>query len=98
MLRVHRVWSFLQPRRPRHPVVRLLLGLFAVCVFSLLLIVGAVVGMALLASSMLLRAFRPSRPSPNLARANDAPIRIEGDAIDGEFSVLRQPAQRTANR
>lgn len=97
MFRYHRVWSLLQPQRPRHPLVRALLGLFALCAFMLLLVIGAVVGVVLLAGSLLLRALRPSRVVASATHANDdAPV-VDGDVIDGEYSVLRKPLHRISN-
>jgi hypothetical protein len=91
MFHYHRVWSLLQPQRPRHPIVRALLGLFAVCALALLLLVGAVVGAIVLAVSLLWRALRPYPPA---ARAQADSPAVDGDVIDGEYSVLRKPLHR----
>lgn len=94
MFRVHRVWSLLQPQRPRHPIVRALLGLFAICALMVMLTIGAVIGMIAFAGSLLWRLFYPVASLP---RAQHASPVAHDDAIDGEYSVLRKPLPRTTN-
>ncbi len=99
MFRYHRVWSLLQPQRPRHPIVRALLGLFAVCALLMLLLIGVVVGAIVLAGSLFWRALHPQVPAAR-TRENFATVdgdAMRGDVIDGEFSVLRKPLDRITN-
>ncbi len=100
MFRYHRAWSLLQPQRPRHPIVRALLGLFAVCAVLVLLLVGLVVGSIVFVASLLWRAVHPHSP---IARARtDSPVVdddvIDGEIIVGEFRVLRKPLHRITDR
>ena len=77
---VHRFFSF-APSKPRHPLLRLVLGLFGLVVLAALVVGGLFVGLGMLmfaASRRLLRA-------PQAAQA--APAHIEG-VIDGEYSVI----------
>ena len=99
MFRYHRVWSLLQPQRPRHPIARALLGLFAVCALLMLLSVGLVVGAIVFVASLLWRALHPHAPAARV-REDSAAVEgdaIHGDVIDGEFSVLRKPLHRITN-
>jgi hypothetical protein len=98
MFRPHLVWSFLQPRRPRHPIVSALMGLFAICAFIVLLVVGAAVAAVVMIAGLLLRALRPSRPPAQMSHARAAPSSGEGDFIDAEYSVLRKPGPGVAGR
>jgi hypothetical protein len=102
MFRVHRVWSSLQPRRPHHPFVRALLGILAVGVLMVLLVVGAVIGVVLLAGSLLLRALRPARPFASPTQAPDAQVASvmagQGDCIEGDYTVLRKPLRSVPDR
>ena len=94
MFRVHRVWSLLQPQRPRHPIVRALLGLFAICALMVLLTIGAVIGLIVFAGSLVWRMFHPALSIPPAQHASPAD---DDDCIDGEYSVLRKPLPRTTH-
>lgn len=94
MFRVHRIWSLLQPQRPRHPIVRALLGLFAICALMVLLTIGAVIGLVMFAGSLVWRMFHPVASMQREQHASPVP---NDDVIDGEYSVLRKPLPRTTN-
>ena len=98
MFRPHLVWSFLQPRRPRHPIVSALLSLFAICAFIVLLVVGAAVAAVAMLAGLLLRALRPSRSLAPMPHAKTVPAPGDGDFIDAEYSVLRKPGPGVAGR
>ncbi len=104
MFRPQFVWSSLQSRRPRHPLVRVLFGLFAACAFVVLLVVGAAIAAVVMAAGLLLRALRPlaqsrpSRPVVFAPRKHVAPVSNDGDVIDGEYSVLRKSEPHVAGR
>jgi hypothetical protein len=99
MFRYHRVWSLLQPQRPRHPIVSALLGLFAVCAIAVLLLVGLVVGAIVFVGSLVWRALHPhaaaERTHPDSPVVDDDVI--DGEVINGEFRVLRRPLNRITN-
>jgi hypothetical protein len=69
------------PRKPRNPLVRVLLGLVGVAILSLLLVVGLVVGAAMVSVGLLRAAFR-RRPAP-----------ARGDVLDAEYRVVTKPGQ-----
>lgn len=75
---LHRVFSY-QPHKPRHPLLRLLLGLVGVALLALLVVFGLFIGLGMLLFAALRRLFRPSP-------AKTAPEQV----IDGEYSVVRK--------
>lgn len=78
--------------RPRHPLARLLLGLLGaaalvlLAIFSFLLLVACAVGGAIW---LLVARLRGSR---GVAPSGAAPAR-PGGIIEGEYRVLREPAE-----
>ena len=72
--------SFTAPRRPRHPMLRIVLGLVGVGLLMALLFLGLFVGVAMLAAGMLWRLWA-QRGKP-IARARRA------GTIDGDFRVI----------
>ena len=72
--------AFTAPRRPRHPLLRLALGVVGLALLLGLLFVSVFVGLAMLAGGMLLRLWK-QRGKP-IAR----PAR--GNSIDGDFRVV----------
>lgn len=96
MFRVHRVWSILQPQRPRHPLISAVLAIFALCVMLFVLAAGAVIGMIVFGTSLVLRMFRTPAPRHYVEQPEPQQPMADGDVIDGEFSVLRKPLPRIA--
>lgn len=79
---VHRIFTY-SPSKPRHPVLRLVLGLLGVVVLAVLVVVGLFVGAGMLLFAALRRMLRaPARPAPQVETV-----------IDGEYSVV---AKRSA--
>ena len=76
---VHRFFSF-TPSKPRHPLLRLVLGLLGVMLLALLVVFGLFIGLGMLLFAAVRRMLRP-------APAATAPEQVEG-VIDGEFSVV----------
>jgi hypothetical protein len=71
---------FATPRRPRHPLLRIALGLVGVGLLLALLFVSVFVGIAMLAAGMLFRQWKQrGKPVARAARAN---------SIDGDFRVV----------
>ena len=82
---VHRIFTY-SPSKPRHPLLRLVLGLLGVVVLAVLVVVGLFVG----AGMLLFAAVRRMLRSPAKAEA-----RVES-VIDGEYSVVhKRPATLT---
>ena len=83
-----RFTTFGAPRRPRHPFLRIALGLVGVALLLALLFVSVFVGIAMLAVGMLYRLWTHRR-TPGLNRAGAARAgTVDGDAIDGTFRVV----------
>lgn len=78
----HRAGEFFAPRKPRHRALRILLAMLGVAVLAGLLVVGLVVGAAMLAVGLLSRLWR-RRGKPIAA----APTRT----LEGEYRVVRKP-------
>lgn len=75
---LHRVFSY-QPHKPRHPLLRLLLGLVGVALLALLVVFGLFIGLGMLLFAAVRRLFRAS------------PVKAsEEHVIDGEYSVVRK--------
>jgi hypothetical protein len=74
---VHRIFSYTPPK-PRHPLLRLVLGLLGLVVLAVLVVVGLFVGLGMLLFAAVRRMFRA--PSA-------APRHVES-VIDGEYSVV----------
>ena len=85
--RLHMVWGRFAPRRPRHPLVRVFVGLLGAALLALLVVFGLFVGVAMLALTAGWKLWRtlgaPSRP-----RSVEAPATA---IIDGEYAVVRKP-------
>ena len=70
--------AFTAPRRPRHPLLRIALGVIGMTVLVGLLFVSVFVGLAMLATGMVWRLWK-QRNTPIPARAN---------SIDGDYRVV----------
>jgi hypothetical protein len=72
-----------EPRKPRHRIARIGLGLVGVMVLAALLVVGAVVGTAMIVGGLVWRLLRsPRRPVQPMAR---------GRVFDGVYRVVARP-------
>ena len=70
------------PRKPRHPLLRLAVGLLGLLLLAVLLVVGVVVGTAMLALGLLRRLLGSGgRPQPK-----------PGNVVDAEYRVVDKPA------
>jgi len=82
---VHRIFTY-QPSKPRHPLLRLVLGLLGLVVLAVLVVVGLFVGLGML----LFAAFRRMLRGPV---ATPAAQQAEESVIEGEYSVVdKRPA------
>ncbi|GHC00006.1 hypothetical protein GCM10010080_11310 [Thermomonas carbonis] len=73
--------TFGAPRRPRHPFLRIALGLVGVALLLALLFVSVFVGIAMLAVGMLYRLMKQRRtPMAAHARSIDGDYRVVGKA------------------
>jgi hypothetical protein len=77
---VHRFFTF-TPSKPRHPLLRLVLGLLGLVLLAVLVVGGLFVGLGMLMFAAARRVLRAPRASAA------PPAHLEG-VIDGEFSVI----------
>lgn len=72
--------AFTAPRRPRHPMLRIALGMLGVAVLLALLFISVFVGVAMLAAGVLLRLWKQrGKPIARTSRAN---------SIDGDYRIV----------
>lgn len=72
-----------EPRKPRHRVARVVLGLVGIVLLAVLLVVGVVVGAAMILGGLAWRLLRaPRRPVQPMAR---------GRVFDGAYRVVSRP-------
>lgn len=78
--------GFFAPRKPRHPLSRIAFGLLGLALLSVLLVVGLLVGAAMVVGGLLLRLLR-MRGKPIAAGASR-----DRRVVDGEFRVVGKSA------
>ena len=82
---VHRIFTY-QPSKPRHPLLRLVLGLLGLVVLAVLVVVGLFVGLGMLMFAAVRRMLRAPVASPAVRQAEES-------VIEGEYSVVdKRPA------
>ena len=72
--------AFFAPRKPRHPLLRLALGLVGLALLCLLLVIGLFVGAAMVVGGLLFKLMRPRRKP------------VDPRVVEAEYRVLRRPA------
>ena len=75
-------FRFATPRKPRHRLLRLLLGVLGLRVLAVLIAFGVFVGAAMLGAGALLRLWSLRRKAPTR----------KDDALEGNFRVVSKPA------
>lgn len=87
-----RVRNAFEPRKPRHPLVRVAFGLVGLALLAVMVVFGVLVGAAMIAAGLLYRLWR-SRTAPV---ARDAHRQV----VDGEYRVVDRAAlgDRSATR
>ena len=84
-----RLHAAFAPRKPRHPLARLAIGLLGIGVLALLVFFSVFVGVAMLAVGLVYRLMRQrGRPIAGPAR--------NGRIVDGEFRVVGKTALPSA--
>jgi hypothetical protein len=78
---VHRFFSY-TPSKPRHPLLRLVLGLLGVVLLAVLVVGGLFVGLGMLLFAATRRMMRRDTVAA-------APRQVEG-VIEGEYSVINK--------
>lgn len=75
--------SLFAPRKPRHPLVRLAVGLAGVALLGLMVFVGLFVGAAMILAGVAWRLLAQRR----------APLRAaDANIVEGEYRVVRKSA------
>ena len=77
---VHRFFTY-TPSKPRHPLLRLLLGLLGLVVLAGLVVVGLFVGLGMLMFAAVRRMLRKPVQAPRAADAN---------VIDAQYTVVEK--------
>ncbi len=77
-----RLHELLQPRKPRHPVLRASLGLVGLALLALLVFFSVFVGAAMIAGGLAWKLLRGRAPRAAAA----------GSVMDAEYRVLRRQA------
>ena len=77
------------PRKPRHPLARIALGVLGLGVLAVLVFFSVFVGAAMLGAGLLYRLVRAARKpaTPAMSRAR---------VIEGQFRAVRRPALPSA--
>ena len=76
-------FRFAAPRKPRHPLLRVVLGLLGLGVLLVMIAFGVFVGLAMLGAGALLRLWTLRRKPP----VRDAAT------LEGDFRVVSKPAR-----
>jgi hypothetical protein len=84
-----RLHAAFAPRKPRHPLARLAIGLLGIGVLALLVFFSVFVGVAMLAVGLVYRLMR-QRGRPIAGPARNARV------VDGEFRVVGKTALPSA--
>jgi hypothetical protein len=87
-----RMHAAFAPRKPRHPLARLAIGLLGLGVLAVLVFFSVFVGIGMLAVGVAYRLVR-QRGKPAFARDPQA---ARGRIVDGEFRVVGKTALPTA--
>lgn len=80
--RLHGLRSAFAPRKPRHPLARIAIGLLGLALLLVLVVVGVFVGAAMIVGGLLLR----------LARWRGKPVAVrDARVVDAEYRVVGKP-------
>jgi hypothetical protein len=71
------------PRKPRHPLVKLAVGLLGLAILAGLVFVSVFVGAAMILGGIAMKLLSQRSKRPSAARQH---------VVDGEYRVLRKPA------
>ncbi|GHH59009.1 hypothetical protein [[Pseudomonas] boreopolis] len=75
--------QWFEPRKPRHPLVRLGFGLLGLAILALLVFVGVFVGAAMILGGVAWKLL--GKPGKRTAAAN------AGTIVEGEYRVVSKP-------
>ena len=75
------------PRKPRHPLVRVAVGLLGVAILGVMVFVGVFVGAAMILAGLAWKLLAQRR---NVGRSGS-----DATVVNGEYRVVRKPALPT---
>lgn len=75
----NRLRAALHPRKPRHRLMRVALGLVGLALLSVLVFLGLFVGAAMVAAGLAWRLLRTRQPA------------AQAQVVEGEYRVVRKP-------
>ncbi len=76
------VRTLFEPRKPRHPLVRLAAGVAGLAILAVLIFFGVFVGAAMILVGVTWKLLSRKR----------APAPARADVVEGEYRVVRKPA------
>lgn len=82
----NRLHAAFAPRKPRHPLARLAIGLIGLGVLALLVFFSVFVGVAMLSVGLLYRLFS-QRGKPVLTRTGGS-VAQQARVVDGEYRIV----------
>ncbi|WP_045728102.1 membrane protein [Xanthomonas sp. GPE 39] len=71
------------PRKPRHPLVKLALGLIGLAILAGLVFISVFVGAAMILGGIAMKL---------LSQRGKRPATVRHQVVDGEYRVVRKPA------
>jgi hypothetical protein len=71
------------PRKPRHPLVRVAVGVLGVAILGVMVFVGVFVGAAMIMAGLAWKL---------LAQRKSTPRAVDASVVEGEYRVVRKPA------
>lgn len=74
------------PRKPRHPLVRVAVGLLGVAILGVMVFVGVFVGAAMIMAGLAWKL---------LAQRKTPAREVDANVVEGEYRVVRKPALPT---
>lgn len=80
----HQFRTLFAPRKPRHPLVRVAVGLLGLAILAAMVFVGVFVGAAMILAGLAWKLLA-SRKGSARVRAADANV------VEGEYRVVRRP-------
>jgi len=73
--------AFAAPRKPRHPLLRLAIGLLGLGLLAVLVFFSVFVGAAMLAAGLIYK----------LAKQRGKPVARDAGVVEGQYRVVRKP-------
>lgn len=82
------------PRKPRNPLLRVLVGIVGIALLAALLVAGLVVGTLMLLANLAMRLLRGQRTAAG-SSSRPAQSRNAAGVIDADYTVVNRPSLDT---